>query len=169
MSHYIHSWNKNLIRGLFNDFEDKISKPNPLNKLTIFSDGNNDYALVIPEYFSINCVNHGQKIKTQNGKKLIQPLKKIIYGNFDKNLIETNTVESINSVLREKISKLYRKTKKIPKDKYSLDSSICLFKFAWNFIHKRHKHLLTPAMVEGTTNKFWTWGMFLHAKISYTN
>jgi hypothetical protein len=29
--------------------------------------------------------------------------------------------------------------------------------------------LLTPAMQEEITNKFWSWGMFLHAKLSYTN
>lgn len=158
-----------MVRGLFNDFELKICKPNQLNKLIIFSDGNNDYANILPEYFSINSINYGQKIKSKNGRKLFKPIKKIIYGEFDKTLIETNTVESINSVLREKISKLYRKTKKISKNKYSLNSSICLFKFAWNFIHKRHNHLLTPAMIEGLTNKFWSWGNFLHAKLSYTN
>ena len=158
-----------MVRGLFNDFESKICKPSKEDKLTIFSDGNSDYANVLPEYFPICFVNHGQKIKTQNGKKLFKPIKKIIYGKFDETIIETNTVESINSVLREKVSKLYRKTKKISKNKYSLDSAISLFKFAWNFIHKRHEHLLTPAMTEQISNKFWTWGNFLHAKISYTN
>ncbi len=134
--------------------------------MEIFSDGNNDYATVLPEYFPIDFINYGQKIKSQNGKKLSKPIKKMVYGNFDQKLIETNTVESINSVLREKVSKLYRRTKKIPKNKYSLESSICLFKFAWNFIHKRHCHLQTPAMQEGITKKFWTWGNFLHAKLS---
>lgn len=154
---------------MFNDFHDKILKPTTNNKLTIFSDGNNDYAKILPEYFSIDYINHGQKIKSKNGKKLYVPIRKIVYGSFEKSLIETNVVESINSVLREKISRLNRRTKKISKKKYALNSSINLFKFGWNFIHKRHRHLLTPAMEEEITNKFWTWGMFLHAKLSYTS
>jgi hypothetical protein len=83
--------------------------------------------------------------------------------------IETNTVESINSILREKLSRFHRRTKKISKNKYFLDSAIWLFKFFWNFIHKRHEHLLTPAMFEKITNKFWTWGMFLHSKLTFFN
>jgi hypothetical protein len=83
--------------------------------------------------------------------------------------IETNTVESINSVLRGKLSRFHRKTKQISKRKYYLDSAIWLFKFFWNFIHKRHEHLLTPAMIESISNKRWTWGMFLHTKLKYSN
>jgi len=153
---------------MFLDIKEKLEIPTPENKLNIFSDGNDDYTKVIFETYNLNCVNYGQKIKSQNGKKIIPAIKRIVYGSFDIKEIETNTVESINSVLREKISRLIRKTKKISKTKYALDSAICLFKFNWNFIHKRHKHSLTPAMMEGITNKFWTWGNFLHTKLSYT-
>ena len=153
---------------MFLDIKEKLPLPTPENKLNIFSDGNNDYATVILENYDINCVNYGQKIKSQNGKKVFPAIKKIIYGSFEIKEIETNVVESINSVLREKLSRLNRRTKKISKNKYALNSAICLFKFGWNFIHKRHNHLLTPAMIEEITNKFWTWGMFLHAKLSYT-
>ena len=155
-----------MIRGLFNDFETRIKTPTSTDKLTIMSDGNNDYTIVLPEYFDVDCINYGQKIKTKDGKKVFPPIKKIVYGDMNPDDIETNTVESINSVLREKISRLCRKTKKISKNKYSLDSSLWLFKFAWNFIHKRHEHFLTPAMIEGISHKRWTWGMFLHAKLT---
>ena len=153
---------------MFLDIKEKLETPTSENKLNIFSDGNDDYTKVISENYDTNCVNYGQKIKSQNGIKLVPAIKKIVYGSFEINAIETNTVESINSVLRGKISRLHRKTKAISKVKYALDSAICLFKFGWNFIHKRHKHLLTPAMKEGITNKFWSWGNFLHAKLSYT-
>ena len=92
-----------------------------------------------------------------------------VYGEMNEHEINTNVVESINSVLRDKISRLNRKTKKISKNRFSLDSAIWLFKFYWNFIHKRHKHLLTPAMQEKITNKRWTWGNFLHVKLRYSN
>jgi hypothetical protein len=143
--------------------------PSSFDKLIIFSDGNDDYSTVLLERFQEDSINYGQKIKSHNGKKVFPAIKRIVYGNMNLEDIETNTVESINSVLREKVSKLIRKTKKIPKNKFSLNSAIWLFKFAWNFIHKRHEHLLTPAMIENISNKRWTWGMFLHAKLSYTN
>jgi len=114
-------------------------------------------------------VNYGQKIKTQNGKKVFPAIKKVVYGELKEKEINTNVVESINSVLREKISRLNRRTKKISKNRYSLDYAIWLFKFDWNFIHKRHQHLLTPAIIEGITNKYWTWGMFLHTQLKYSD
>ena len=154
---------------MFNDFEDRILRPTSFDKLNIFSDGNDDYSTVLLERFQEDSINYGQKIKTKDGKKVFPAIKRVVYGCISLEDIETNTVESINSVLREKLSKLYRKTKKISKKKFSLNSSIWLFKFAWNFIHKRHNHLLTPAMVEKLSTKRWTWGMFLHAKLSYTN
>jgi len=135
----------------------------------MFSDGNEDYSTVLLERFQEHSINYGQKIKTKDGKKVYPSIKRIVYGRMELEDIETNTVESINSVLREKVSRLARKTKKIPKNKFSLNSAIWLFKFAWNFIHKRHEHLLTPAMIENISNKRWTWGMFLHTRLSYTN
>jgi IS1 family transposase len=143
--------------------------PTREDKLTIFSDGNDDYSTVLLERFQEDSINYGQKIKTKNGMKVFPAIKRIVYGNMNFEDIETNTVESINSVLRDKLSKLHRKTKKIPKNRFSLNSSIWLFKFAWNFIHKRHGKSLTPAMIEKISNKRWTWGMFLHAKLSYIN
>ena len=155
---------------MFLDIKTKLSVPTLENKLTIFSDGNDDYTKVIYENYDINCINYGQKIKSQNGIKIIPAIKRTVYGYFENSKeIETNTVESINSVLREKVSRLNRRTKKISKRKYALDSAVCLFKFFWNFIHKRHEHLQTPAMMEAITNKFWTWGNFLHTKLSYTS
>ena len=153
---------------MFNDFEDRIAQPSENNKLIIYSDGNNDYTTVLKEYFYENSINYGQKIKSISGKKIFPAIKKAVIGDPDINDIETNTVESINSVLRAKISRLVRKTKSISKKKNSLNNAINLFKFFWNFIHKRHKKLLTPAIEEGITNKIWTWGNFLHAKLSYT-
>jgi hypothetical protein len=154
---------------LFNDFEDRIETPSSENKLTIFSDGNDDYTTVLAERFPEDSINYGQKIKSKDGKKIFPAIKRIIYGKINPDDIDTNVVESVNSVLRDKISKLARRTKKIPKNKYSLNSSIWVFKFAWNFIHKRHENPLTPAMIEGITKKRWSWGMFLHAKLSYTH
>ena len=64
------NWDKNLIRSLFNKFEDCVRQPDYKHKLTIYSDGNNDYTNVLPEYYNADCISYGQKIKnTQKYKK----------------------------------------------------------------------------------------------------
>lgn len=154
---------------MFNDLEDRISQPSAENKLDIYSDGNDDYTSVLKEYFPVDSINYGQKIKSKYGKKIFPAIKKAVIGNPILEQIETNAVESLNSVLRAKLSRLARKTKAISKKRIFLDSAIWLFKFFWNFIHKRHEHLLTPAIIEKITSRRWTWGMFLHAKLKYLN
>jgi len=156
-----------LLRGLFNKFEDLVRKPNLDEKIRIFTDGNCDYIKVIQEYYPVSNIEYGQKIKSLNGKKLIVPIRKIIFGDFDPNLIDTNVNESVNSVLRGRLAKLVRRTQTYAKSKYALLASLELFRFYWNFINIRAKRL-TPAMEERITSKVWTWGMFLHKQLSYT-
>jgi hypothetical protein len=159
-------WNQMTLRGLFNKFTEFVKMPSSYEKIRIFADGNDDYTTVLQEYYSISNLEYGQKIKSQNGKKLIIPLKKVIFGEFDKSLIDTNVNESVNSVLRGRLAKLVRKTQTYAKNKYSLLASLAVFRFYWNFIHLRPKKD-TPAIQEKLTTKTWTWGMFLHKQLSY--
>ena len=55
---------------MFYKFEDYVQQPTYKNKLEIFSDGNNDYITVLPEYYNRDCLCYGQKIKSKNGKKI---------------------------------------------------------------------------------------------------
>lgn len=161
-------WNKMTLRLMFNQFEDYVQQPSYKQKLEIYSDGNNDYTFVLPEYYNKDCLCYGQKIKTLGGKKIFPPIKRKIYGNPNLTEINTNSVESFNSVLRERISRLVRRTKCHAKSKHMLNSAIVLFQFYWNFMHQLGKNL-TPAILEGQTTKVWTWGNFLHAKLRYSN
>lgn len=74
----------------------------------------------------------------------------------------------MNGILREGISKLVRKTKCHAKIKYSIEESVELFKFYWNFIKILHEKQ-TPGMIEELIHKRLTWGNFIHWKLSYTN
>ena len=164
----IGNWNQNTLRLMFNQFEDRIQQPTFKRKLHIYSDGNDDYKTVIPEYYNEDCICHGQKVKSKNGKKLDEPIRRKVFGNPDWQEIDTNTNESFNSVLRGKLARLVRKTKYHSKDKIELKNGLSLFQFYWNFMHESRKNV-TPAIMEKQATKVWIWGSLLHAKLKYLN
>lgn len=153
---------------MFNKFEDYVQQPTYKNKLEIYSDGNDDYTYVLLEYYNKDCLCYGQKIKHKNGKKLFPPILRKVYGNPSYEDINTNANECFNSILRGKLSRLVRKTKCISKEKYELNMALFLFQFYWNFTHELKKKM-TPAIIEKQATKIWTWGNFLHAKLTDTN
>lgn len=150
---------------MFNQFEDRVQQPTYKHKIEIYSDGNEDYTSVLPEYYNEDCLCYGQKVKTQNGKTVFPAIKRAVYGNPNLWEIDTNTNESFNSILRGKLSRLVRRTKDCSKNKSALEDSLWMFQFYWNFMHQLHKKV-TPAILEKKATKIWTWGNFLHAKLT---
>lgn len=161
-------WTQNTCRLMFNNFEDYVSKPTEKNKLVIYSDGNDDYTLVLPEYFQKENIDYGQLIKTRKGKKLVNKIRKAIYGSPKVDDIDTTSVECFNTILRNRLSRLVRRSQGHAKDKIALENAISLFQFYWNFMKPIHKNV-SPAILEKQATKIWSWGNFLHAKLSYTN
>ena len=153
---------------MFNQFEDYIRQPTYKQKLEIYSDGNDDYVGVLQEYFHRDSLCYGQKVKSKNGVKIIPALKRKVFGNPNYEDIDTNNNECFNSILRNRLSRLVRRSQCHSKTKYALNSALFLFQFYWNFIHELGKNV-TPAILEKQATKVWTWGNFLHAKLSYTN
>lgn len=153
---------------MFNKFEDCVKKPTNKNKLCIYSDGNEDYTSVLPEYFPKENINYGQLIKTRKGKKLVDKTRKVIYGNPEIKEIDTTSVEDFNAILRCRTSRLVRRSQCHAKNKVALENTISLFQFYWNFMKPIHKKL-TPAIIEKQATKTWTWGNFLHAKLTDIN
>lgn len=153
---------------MFNQFEDRVRQPSYKHKIKIYSDGNDDYTTVLPEYYNKDCLCYGQKIKTKDGEKVFPAIKKAVYGNPNLWEIDTNTNESFNSILRGKLSRLVRRTKDYSKNKYALEDSLWMFQFYWNFMHQLHKKV-TPAILEKQATKIWTWGNFLHTKLTVTD
>lgn len=127
-------------------------------KTTFYSDGNDDYLYVLPEYFE--DIDYGQIVKKRENGRVVGKEKRALIGNPFMNGIETFNVENFNSILRNFLSRLVRKGKGFTKKAPRLHDAIALFQFIWNFIH-RLKCKKTPAMIEGLAVKPWTWKKLL--------
>lgn len=146
---------------MFNKFVNYVQQPDYKHKLVIYTDGNEDYTTVLPEYYNKDCLCYGQKVKSFG-------VKRKVFGNPNLNEIDTNTNECFNTILRNRLSRLVRKSQCHAKDKYALNNAIYLFQFYWNFMHQLQKNV-TPAILEKKATKVWSWGNFLHTKLTDTN
>ena len=146
---------------MFNKFEDYVRQPTYKQKLLIYSDGNDDYVSVLTEYYKKDSLCYGQKVKSLG-------IKRKIYGNPKLDDIDTNTNECFNTILRNRISRLVRKSQCHPKAIIPINKCLFLFQFYWNFMHEFEKNV-TPAILERQATKVWSWGNFLHAKLSDVN
>ena len=153
---------------MFVNFAKRVQPPTFTDRLKIFSDGNDDYTFVMPEFFRNDCINYGQLIKIRERGRVVDKIHKVVYGQLALDEIETTDVENYNGILRGRLSRLVRKTKGFSKRVSRLENALHLFQFYWNFINPLKKNL-TPAMMEGQATKIWTWGNFLHAKLRYSN
>ena len=139
---------------------ERTQLPNPSNKIEFYTDGNNDYTHILPNYYADTCINYGQIVKIREKGRVVRKEKRIIYGDPDLRDIETTDVENSNGILRERIGRLVRKTKCFSKKKQRFESALHVFQFYWNFING-FKRRTTPAMLEGLTDHPWTWDDFL--------
>lgn len=139
----------------------RIKTPTEEEKLTIYSDGNDDYEHVLVEYYSTSAINYGQLIKVRENGKVVDKLRKVIYGNLEILNIDTTDVENFNGILRERSGRLVRKTKCFGKRKEFLEKSVSIFQLYWNTMdplpNKR-----TPSMIEGLTDHIWDWREFFY-------
>jgi len=127
-------------------------------KTTFYSDGNDDYRYVLPEYFE--DLDYGQMVKKRENGKVVDKEKRVLIGNPCEKNIETYNVENFNSILRNFLSRLVRKGKGFTKIAPRLYDALAFFQFVWNFIHQM-KNKKTPAMIEGLAEQAWTWKKFL--------
>ena len=142
--------------------------PFPDVKIQIFSDGNDDYTSTIPEYYAESCVDYGQLIKIRVGGKVVDKIKKVIYGTPIIDDIETTDIENMNSICRERLGRFVRKTKCFSKKKTRHINAFELFHFYWNFMDKLTK-TETPAMLEGLADHQWNWEQFFNFSLSILN
>jgi hypothetical protein len=59
----------------------RVELPLPNNKLQIFSDGNDDYTHILPDYYTDTCINYGQLVKIRKKGRVVDKVKRIIYRN----------------------------------------------------------------------------------------
>jgi IS1 family transposase len=80
-----------------------------MDECNFYSDGNDDYTYVLPLYF--NDLDYGQLVKKREKGRVVDKEKRIIHGSPDMEGLETTSIEGFNSILRERVGRLARKTK----------------------------------------------------------
>ena len=153
---------------MFGKIAERIRPPTFTDRLTIFSDGNDDYTFVMPEFFNNDSIDYGQLVKIRKNNRLVAKIHRTVYGAPDKENIETTNVENFNGIIRERVGRFVRRTKCDAKKLECVSNALNVFQFYWNFI-KPLREKQTPAMLEGQATKVWTWGNFLHTKLRYLN
>ena len=68
---------------------DRTELPFPDNKIEIFTDGNDDYTHVLPDYYAETCIDYGQIVKIREKGRVIDKKKRTIYGELDHSDMET--------------------------------------------------------------------------------
>lgn len=135
-------------------------------KATFYSDGNNDYTIILPEVFSANKLEYGQLIKIREGGRVVRKIKRPIYGTPSEDEIETTDIENFNGIMRERIGRLVRQTKCHSKMKRRLEFAIELFQCYWDFMDSLGEKG-TPAMLEGLRADALSWHEFFYLQSRY--
>lgn len=143
-------------------------QPSWQSTLELFTDGNDDYAYVLPKCFPLGLIDYGQLIKIKEHGRLVRKERLIIYGVPALEDVETTNVENFNGILRERLGRLVRRTKCFAKVQMRLICSIGLFMFYWNFINEFERGL-SPGKMEGLTDHVWSWHEFFYTQIGIPN
>lgn len=121
-------------------------------RMQFYSDGNDDYTYVLPLYFK--DLDYGQLVKKREKGRVVDKEKRTIHGFPDMTGLDTTSIEGFNSILRERLGRLVRKTKCYAKKLITLNSALEIFQFYWNMIKPIKGK--TPAMKEQIAVKPWT-------------
>ena len=132
-----------------------LQPPTFSEKLKIFSDGNEQYTTALNRYFRKDCLEYGQLIKIKENGRLAHKIKRKVFGNPLLEEIDTVNIESYNGVLREKVSRLVRKTKCFSKKRNMFEKHLDIMQTYQNLIKIKEGN--TPMMLEEKTSKIWQW------------
>jgi hypothetical protein len=132
----------------------------PAVSFGVFSDGMMITRMFCP-MFCAWLIDYGQLIKIKKHGRLVGKEKIVVYGEPVLGDIEPTEVENFNSILRERLGRLVRKSKCFSKVKRRLVCAVELFRFYWNFINE-FKRGFSPAKIEGLTDHLWTWHEFYY-------
>ncbi len=143
-------------------------KPSEQSRLKMFTDGNDCYNYALPKYYPLEFIDYGQLVKIKKKGRLVDKIKRVVYGNPSLDEIETIDVENHNGIFRERCGRLVRKTKCFSKKKEKLVCAVQLFKFHWNF-GKEIKRGESPGMMEGLVDHVFTWHEFFYFRLTISN
>ena len=145
----------------------RVRFPTRKRKITIYSDGNKQNLVGIPEHFPQGCINHAIRKKIRINQKIVGVISKVVLGNIPKDEISITQVDGFCSKLRERISCFARKARSFAKRKLCIEQRLEIFSIQHNFIETKKGK--TPAMLEGLQRKPLTWNTFFHIRLSYLN
>lgn len=168
MAFAVGKWTQETCREMMFDVATRVELLTGEKRIQFFSDGNDDYTYILPDYFDVQHIDYGQIVKIREKGRIVDTLKRVVYGHPDVEDIETTDIDNFHSILRERIGRLVRRTKCISKLKYRLKCATYLFQFHWNFMDPLPNGR-TPAMIEGLSNRCWTWKQFFNFRLSDTN
>ena len=133
-----------------------LTPPTFTSKLEIYTDGNKQYTTALLNNFRKDCLIYGQLVKFKKNKRFVYKLKRKVFGNPYYDDIDTVNIESYNAILRERISRLVRRTRCFSKQGSMFEKHLDIFQ-AYNNSIKENSNSKTPAIIEGLTSKKWEW------------
>jgi hypothetical protein len=154
-------WTQQTCLDMIRKLSKTLKVPSLQCPLEVFTDGNGDYMYVLLMCFQLGLIDYGQLIKIKKNGKVVGKKKLVVYGEPSLKDIETMDVENFNSILRERLGRLVRKSKCFSKLKRRLVCSVELFRFYWNFINEFRRGC-SPAKLEELTDHLWTWRDFFY-------
>lgn len=142
----------------------RVRLPTVKRKITIYSDGNKQNITGISTNFRSGTVHYAMRKKIKKSDKIIGVVGEIIFGNPKRSEIRINGIDGFCSKLRERISCFTRKGRAFAKKRIGLEQRLEILSVQHNFMEtKRGK---TPAMMEGLTDKKWTWATFFNQRLT---
>lgn len=165
----IGKWTQQTCSEMLAVFKHSLRQSGKGEKIEVFTDGNDDYTFALPSHFPVSRLSYAQlvKIRDANGR-LIRKEIRTVYGAPDLGDVETVNVENFNSILRERVGRLVRRTKCFSKQKQRLWCGVMFFQFYWDFISEL-KRGVTPAMMEKCSTHVWSWHEFYYSSLTNTN
>lgn len=115
-------------------FFERMNLPTPDEKISIYTDGNIQYSICLPELYWEPCMNYGQRVKVKKKNTLVCVFREKIFGNPHFPSISTSVVEGYNNKIRQRLSRFGRKTVSFSKTVHDYIASLNIFQFVYNFI-----------------------------------
>lgn len=135
-----------------------LSPPTFSYPLEIYTDGNHQYLPALLENFRKDCIVYGRLVKHKRAGKLVWKIKEQVLRSPKSEEIDTTVIENYNGVLRERISRLVRRSKCHSKRRERFERHLDIYQ-AYNNLMKSETGE-TPMMLEGKTSKIWRWEDF---------
>ena len=160
-------WNDLTCNEFYEKLASRLRFPTRKRRVTLFSDGNKQNLIAIPNHFPQGAINYALRKKIRMKQKIVGIVNKVILGNVPKSEISITNIDGFCSKLRERISCFTRKARGFAKKKLCIEQRLEIFSIQHNFIEKKKGE--TPAMKEGIYHKSLTWNDFFNIRLSYLN